>query len=158
MGGDPTGGDADQGQASNPYIRQKEGYTVTNSRGNVSYRTPVLNEKGEQVGFMGEPQIPGLATAIASLGGGTPQVYTGDSRYNPNANQGKVLQNFYNLDGTVTQRYVDPDGAGGGSSQPVVDPFAQQRAELAAASSARCWANGSTTGWLDPPPAPSGST
>ena len=137
MGGDPTGGDADQGQASNPFIRQREGYTVTNSRGDVSYRTPVLNEKGEQVGFMSEPQIPGLATAIASLGGGTPQVYTGDPRYDPSANQGKVLQNFYNLDGTVEQRYVDPDGGEGGSSQPAVDPFAQQRAELAAARANR---------------------
>ena len=119
MGGDPTGGDADQGQASNPFIRQREGYTVTNSRGDVSYRTPVLNEKGEQVGFMSEPQIPGLATAIASLGGGTPQVYTGDPRYNPSANQG----NF--------------NSGGGGSSQPAVDPFAQQRAELAAARANR---------------------
>ncbi len=98
----------------------------------------MLNEKGEQVGFMGDPVLPSLMTgAIEALTGEKPQVYTGDTRYNPTANQGKVLQNFYNLDGTVTQRYVDPDSGGGGSSQPAVDPFAQQRAELAAARANR---------------------
>jgi len=139
MGGDPSGNDRDNDYRSptlpdyiaGPVAAQP--YTV-----NGKVRTPVLNEKGQQVGFMGDPVFPSVMTgAIEALTGERPQVYTGDSRYNPNANQGKVLQNFYNLDGTVTQRYVDPDGGGGGSSQPAVDPFAQQRAELAAARANR---------------------
>lgn len=135
MGGDPKGDDRDNASdyrmnlAYEPEKARGARYTV-----NGKTRTPVLNERGQQVGFTSDPVFPSVVTGgIQALTGERPQVYTGDSRYNPNANQGKVLQNFYNLDGTVEQRYVDPDGGGGGSSQSTVDPFAQQRAELAAA-------------------------
>ena len=138
MGGDPSGNDRDNDYRSptlpdyiaGPVAAQP--YTV-----NGKTRTPVLNESGEQVGYMSDPVLPSPMTGvIEALTGEKPQVYTGDSRYNPSANQGKVQQNFYNLDGTVEQRYVDPD-RGGGSSQPAVDPFAQQRAELASARANR---------------------
>ena len=144
MGGDPSGGDRDNAAeyrtnlAYEPEKARGARYTV-----NGKVRTPVLNERGEQVGYTSAPAIPSLAAgAIQALTGEAPQVYTGDPRYNPAADQiarsqGKVLRNFYNLDGTVEQRYVDPDGGGGGSSQPAVDPFAQQRAELAAARANR---------------------
>jgi hypothetical protein len=145
MSGDPKGGDrddADQFRSNLAFERQFGGdptyvasqpYTVGGKT-----RIPVLNEKGQQVGYTSAPVIPSLAAGVLqALTGEAPQVYTGDSRYNPNANQGKVLQNFYNLDGTVEQRYVDPDGGGGGASQTAADPFAQQRAELAAARANR---------------------
>jgi len=139
MGGDPKGNDRDNDYRSPTFPSYIAGpvaaqpYTV-----NGKTRIPVLNERGEQVGYQSAPAIPSVAAgAIQALTGEQPLVYTGDSRYNPSANQGKVPQNFYNLDGTVEQRYVDPDGSGGGSSQPAVDPFAQQRAELAAARANR---------------------
>ena len=150
MGGDPSGGDRDdkdlfdttvayeQAFGGDPNRVRGQSYTV-----NGKERIPVLNEQGRQVGFQSAPAIPSLAAgAIQALTGEAPLVYTGDPRYNPAADQiarsqGKVLRNFYNSDGTVEQRYVDPDGGGGGSSQPAVDPFAQQRAELAAARANR---------------------
>ena len=145
MGGDPSGDDRDdkdlfdttvayeQAFGGDPNKVRGQSYTV-----NGKERIPVLNEQGRQVGFQSAPAIPSFAAgAITALTGEQPLVYTGDPRYNPSANQGKVLQNFYGLDGTVEQRYVDPDGGGGGSSQPAVDPFAQQRAELAAARANR---------------------
>ena len=145
MGGDAKGNDRDdkdlfdttvayeQAFGGDPTRVRSQPYTVGGKT-----RTPVLNERGQQVGYMSDPVLPSVISgAIQALTGEKPQVYTGDTRYAPNANQGKVLQNFYNLDGTVEQRYVDPDGGGGGSSQPAVDPFAQQRAELAAARANR---------------------
>ena len=149
MAGDPKGNDRDdagqfrtnlayeQAFGGNPNRVASQSYTVGGKT-----RTPVLNAQGQQVGYTSAPAIPSLAAgAIQALTGEVPQVYTGDPRYNPAADQiarsqGKVLQNFYNLDGTVEQRYVDPEG-GGGSSQPAPDPFAQQRAELAAARANR---------------------
>jgi len=139
MGGDPTGGDRD----NEDQYRMNLSFEPDRARGarytvGGKERIPVLNEEGRQVGFQSAPAFPSFASsAIQALTGEQPLVYTGDQRYNPSANQGKVLQNFYNLDGTVEQRYVDPDGGGGGSSQPAVDPFAQQRAELAAARANR---------------------
>ena len=61
MGGDPTGNDRDNDYRSpnlpddiaGPVAAQP--YTV-----NGKVRTPVLNEKGEQVGYMGDPVLPSL--------------------------------------------------------------------------------------------------
>jgi len=145
MGGDSSGNDStDDYSKMNPADRQNQGlYKAKNIFGQDEIRAPVFNNDGFQAGYTSNA-LPGLATAIGAMlnDGKTPQVYTGDSRYNPNADaiarsQGKVLQNFYSLDGTVEQRYVDPNGGDGGSSQQAADPFAQQRAELASARANR---------------------
>lgn len=144
MSSDPTGGDRDN---IDDY-RMNLGYEPDRARGarytvNGKERIPVLNEEGRQVGYQSAPPFPSFALGlIKQITGEDPLVYTGDNRYNPNADaiarsQGKVLQNFYSLDGTVEQRYVYPSDGDGGSSQQAVDPFAQQRAELASARANR---------------------
>lgn len=147
MGGDPTGSQSDKPADVDYRLREAVNPTLARSSKSDNYfvndreRDPVYNERGQQVGYRSAPAIPSLAAgAIQALTGEQPLVYTGDPRYNPNADQiarsqGKVLRNFYNLDGTVEQRYVDPDA--GRESRPAVDPFAQQRAELAAARANR---------------------
>ena len=86
MGGDPTGGDRDNADQ----YRMNLAYEPDKARGarytvNGKTRTPVLNEQGRQVGYMGDPVLPSLVTgAIEALTGEKPQVYTGDPRYNPN--------------------------------------------------------------------------
>jgi len=131
MSGDPTGGDSvGSAQSVDRNLRVAAGlsdprgttrpgdYIAPKAFGGYQIRTPVRNERGEQVGYLSEPAIPSLATGvIQAITGERPQVYTGDSRYNPNP----------------TPDTSSDDGGG----QPTVDPFAQQRAELAAARANR---------------------
>ena len=152
MGGDPRGGDSDPRSVlteagprvvgergapfSNPSIGRRTGYTVTNDRtGKVSYRTPVFDEKGQQRGYTSDPQFPSLAVALADLLGGKErlQTYTGPGRYNPfNKN------NTYDREtGIVTPGPPIFDDNDEQYDRGSVDPFAAQRAELAAARANR---------------------
>lgn len=136
MGGDPRGGDSDQGLISSPGIGRRTGYTVTNDRtGNVSYRTPVFDETGLQRGYTSDPEFPSLAVALADLLGSKEriQTYTGPGRYNPqNKNNTYDRETGIVTPGppNITENNEQYDNRG-------VDPFAQQRAELAAARANR---------------------
>jgi len=122
MSGDPKGNDADghTGFRSNPHIDRRTGYTS-----NGQMRTGVYDENMNQVGYTSEANLPGFATALATMlnGGVAPQVYTGDNRYNP---------------------YGDTSGGGGGNDggDYQYTGAAMRRAELAAARQRRAAALG----------------
>ena len=126
MSGDPQGNDStDDYSKMNPADRANTGmYSASGLFGQPETRTPVFDSDGFQAGYTSNA-LPGLGTAIGSMlnGGKTPQVYTGDNRYNP---------------------YGDTSGGGGGNdgggSQN--NAAAMRRAELAAARQRRAAALG----------------
>lgn len=154
MGGDARGNDSNNESpavtgfgnysAMNPADRQMTGsYTAKNPiTGRNEIRTPVFGDDGFQVGYTSDNPFPSVSGGVMqALTGEKPQVYTGDSRYDPFANQGNQQQNVYNLDGTVTKGNFNNTGGGSNNPrQPAVDPFAAQKAELAAARANRATA------------------
>lgn len=133
MGGDPKGGDRDN--ASD--YRMNLTYEPDRARGaqytvNGQTRTPVLNERGEQVGYMSDALPTGIFGALAaSLGG---KVYTGDQRYNPTGvsrSSGDGENNPMRSDPQAAQR-----AALANSRQGRANALAAKQAELASAFSA----------------------
>lgn len=125
MSGDPQGNDStDDYSKMNPADRANTGmYSASGLFGQPETRTPVFGNDGFQAGYTSNA-LPGLGTVIGTMlnDGKTPQVYTGDNRYNP---------------------FGNPTAGGGGNDGGSQNNAAAMRnAELAAARQRRAAALG----------------
>lgn len=82
------GNERDLDALDNKIIANSKPYEAENFFGQPEIRTPVLDEEGNQVGYLSNMNIPGPASGLISflaqeLGLPTPQVYTGPQKYNP---------------------------------------------------------------------------
>lgn len=130
MSGDPSGGDNTNNIPDELSFHPDRFYTAPNSGiGGIfdpngeEVRTPVFDDNGNQVGYTSQSNMPGMLGALGTMlnGGVPPQVYTGDSRYDPFSAGGG-------------------DDRGNGNSQN--NAAAMRRAELAAARQRRAAALG----------------
>jgi hypothetical protein len=96
MSGDPQGNDSDKPadvdyglrlavDANKARNSNSDNYSAKGLFGQDQERDPVYNNSGQQVGYTSDPSMPSAAIAALTIlnDGVMPQVYTGDSRYDP---------------------------------------------------------------------------